>query len=171
MGSGSGETKPAFGQGREAFPAAREPFYKDGLRFGCVRCSNCCRHTPGYVFLVEKDIKRLLTGTGLELQSFLERFCREIVLSGIHRISLKEKENYDCIFWEKDGCSVYRFRPMQCRSYPFWSGNLYSRHAWEQLKDSCPGVGRGRLHTRREIERWLHTAEANRFLGSFSEIE
>ena len=117
------------------------------------------------------DIQRLLTATRLDLQTFLRRYCREVNLSGIHRISLKEKANYDCIFWEKDGCSVYRYRPMQCRSYPFWSGNLISRRSWEQLKSSCPGIGVGRLHSRREIEAWLQKAEANRFLSSFSEIE
>jgi Fe-S-cluster containining protein len=92
-------------------------------------------------------------------------------LSGIRRISLIEKPNYDCIFWESDGCSVYRHRPMQCRSYPFWSGNLISRHSWEQLKSSCPGIGAGRVHSRREIERWIRKAEANRFLSNFAELE
>ncbi|UCF97747.1 MAG: YkgJ family cysteine cluster protein [Spirochaetaceae bacterium] len=146
-------------------------FYAGGLRFSCVRCSNCCRHTPGYVFLIGEDIQRLLLATGLDLKNFQERYCREVNLSGFNRVSLKEKTNYDCIFWEKDGCSVYRFRPMQCRSYPFWSGNLVSARAWEQLKSSCPGIGQGRLHSRREIDRWLRKAEVNRFVGSFSEME
>jgi Fe-S-cluster containining protein len=146
-------------------------FYDEGLRFTCVRCSNCCRHSPGYVFLIRKDVKRLLVATGLDLKAFQERYLREVNLSGIHRISLKEKPNYDCIFWQKDGCSVYRYRPMQCRSYPFWSGNLVSPHAWEQLKSSCPGVGVGRVHSRREIERWLRKAEENRFLSSFAEMQ
>jgi Fe-S-cluster containining protein len=136
-----------------------------------VRCSNCCRHSPGYVFLIQRDVGRLLAATGLDLKAFQERYLREVNLSGIHRVSLKEKANYDCIFWEKDGCSVYPYRPMQCRSYPFWSGNLVSRHAWEQLKSTCPGVGAGRLHSRREIERWLRTAEENHFLSSFAEME
>ena len=34
-------------------------FYSDGLRFECTRCSRCCRHTPGYVFLSENDVERL----------------------------------------------------------------------------------------------------------------
>ena len=136
-----------------------------------MRCSNCCRHSPGYVFLVPRDVTRLLIATGLDLKAFQERYLREVNLSGIHRISLNEKPNYDCIFWEKDGCSVYRYRPMQCRSYPFWSGNLVSSRTWEQLKSSCPGVDRGRLHSRREIERWLRRAEGSRFLSSFAEME
>ena len=136
-----------------------------------MRCSNCCRHTPGYVFLIRRDVQCLLAATRLDLKTFQERYCREVNLSGVHRISLIEKANNDCIFWEKDGCSVYRYRPMQCRSYPFWSGNLVSRHTWEQLKSSCPGIGVGRIHSRREIERWLQEAEANRFLSSFAEME
>jgi Fe-S-cluster containining protein len=121
--------------------------------------------------LSETDVRRLLVATGFDLETFFSRHCREVNFSGIHRISLIEKSNYDCIFWEKDGCSVYRFRPMQCRSYPFWSGNLVSRRAWEQLKSACPGVGQGRMHSRREIERWLRMAEESRFLSEFSEIE
>ena len=120
---------------------------------------------------MRRDIKRLLAATGLDLKTFQERYLREVNLSGIQRISLIEKPNFDCIFWEKDGCSVYHYRPMQCRSYPFWSGNLVSAHTWEQLKSSCPGVGVGRLHSRREIDRWLRRAEENRFLSSFAEME
>jgi len=123
------------------------------------------------VFLTQRDIERLLKATKLQLPEFLTRYCREVNLVGIHRVSLKEKENYDCIFWEKRGCSVYRFRPMQCRSYPFWSGNLISRRTWEQLKSSCPGVDKGKLHSRGEIERWLRLSERSRFLSRYSEIE
>ena len=107
----------------------------------------------------------------MDLKTFQERYLREVNLSGIQRVSLKEKPNYDCIFWEKDGGSVYRYRPMQGRSYPFWSGNLVSTHIWEHLKSSCPGVGAGRLHSRREIDRWLRMADENRFLSSFAEME
>jgi Fe-S-cluster containining protein len=136
-----------------------------------LRCSKCCRHSPGYVFLTRQDVDRLLTATRLDLKTFQERYLREVNLSGIRRISLIEKSNYDCIFWEKDGCSVYSYRPMQCRSYPFWSGNLVSLRTWEQLKSSCPGVGLGRLHSRREIDRWVRRAEESRFLSSFAEME
>ncbi len=66
---------------------------------------------------------------------------------------------------------MYQHRPLQCRSYPFWSGNLTSRDTWERLKLSCPGVGRGRLHSKREIEAWLRRAENRRFVESFSEIQ
>ena len=33
-----------------------EPFYAEGLRFSCERCSACCRGEPGYVFLTKEDL-------------------------------------------------------------------------------------------------------------------
>ncbi len=131
-----------------------EPFYNKGLRFECTRCNACCRFEPGYVFLSEHDIERLMAATGLKREEFLARYCREVPSGDGLMISLKEKPNYDCIFWD-EGCTVYPYRPLQCRSYPFWGPNLTSRLAWDSLKGHCPGVGKGKLHTQEEIESWL----------------
>jgi Fe-S-cluster containining protein len=139
-------------------------FYRSGLRFSCTRCSSCCRFTPGYVFLTEVDLKRLARGTGLSRSELASGYCRRIDVNGISRLSLKEKQNFDCIFWEQDGCRVYRQRPLQCRSFPFWASHMASARDWEGLKASCPGVGRGKIHTRRAIVRWLSKQESARYL-------
>lgn len=61
--------------------------------------------------------------------------------------SLKEKENYDCIFYDKSrGCTVYEVRPKQCRTWPFWRGVVHSRERWEQETLHCPGMNHGKLH-------------------------
>jgi len=73
----------------------------------------------------------------------------------VTRLSLKEKPNLDCILWENGGCSVYDARPLQCRSFPFWSSCVSSAEEWEFHAAQCPGIGTGPLHDRREIERWL----------------
>ncbi len=130
-------------------------FYEQGLRFECVRCSRCCRHTPGYVFLSPADLARICEATGLTGPQALERFCRRVRPGGIPRVSLKEKQNLDCIFWEDGGCAIYSHRPFQCRSFPFWSSNLASREAWKRVAEDCPGVGRGSLHPAEEIRGWL----------------
>jgi Fe-S-cluster containining protein len=145
-------------------------FYEEGLRFECTRCSRCCRHVPGYVFLTRQDFLRLQGGTALSAATFFELYCREITINGLRKLSLKEKANYDCIFWEDGGCSVYERRPFQCRSYPFWTANLSSREEWERLSSSCPGIGQGPLHGRAEIEAWLHQAERQQQLRSRSEL-
>jgi Fe-S-cluster containining protein len=67
-------------------------------------------------------------------------------------ISLKEKQNYDCVFLNERGCSVYEGRPRQCRTYPFWMSILESEERWEEEKKSCPGIGKGRLYTKEEID-------------------
>jgi uncharacterized protein len=140
------------GQAREKSMA--EPFYQNGLKFECTMCHACCRFEPGYVFLSESDVQRLMKGTGLSREEFLETYCRTVPIGGARMLSLKEKENYDCIFWD-NGCTVYRHRPLQCRSYPFWGANLVSKRSWQAVARACPGVNRGKLFTKEEIDQWL----------------
>ena len=130
-------------------------FYKDGLRFECTRCSKCCRHTPGYVFLSEVDIARLAAALALTTQEFLLRYCHRVRFGPVQRVSLKEKPNIDCIFWDNGGCTVYEARPLQCRAYPFWSSCVSTPEEWRHHAGQCPGIGRGPLHSREEIEGWL----------------
>ncbi|MCQ2603997.1 MAG: YkgJ family cysteine cluster protein [Spirochaetia bacterium] len=142
----------------------KEPFYKNGLKFQCQRCSGCCRFEPGYVFLTEDDVTSLLDVLKMERDAFLEKYCVKVDIGGSYRLSLAEKENYDCIFWENGGCSVYEGRPLQCRSYPFWASNLESPEDWDALGCSCPGVNKGCIHTREEIEDWLYQRKAHRLI-------
>ena len=132
-----------------------EPFYKDGLHFECQRCSGCCRFDPGYVFLSHADLDRLSSKLSLTQDEFLEKYCVKVDIGGTFRISLIEKENFDCIFWRDGGCAVYDARPLQCRSFPFWVPYLESKEDWDNLASSCPGVNKGKLHTRQEIEEHL----------------
>lgn len=134
-------------------------FYNDGLKFSCTRCSGCCRHDPGFVFLSENDLLELLKATGLAREAFIDKYCKKAALNGSVRLSLLEKQNYDCIFWEDGGCTVYEHRPFQCRSFPFWSENLTSNVQWLALRSYCPGIDRGALHGRAEIDDWLSRKE------------
>ena len=141
-----------------------ENFYRDGLSFECQRCSKCCRHDPGYVFLSVKDIERLSALFGISGSDFLKKYTKTVNLGGFQRISLIEKKNNDCIFWADGGCTVYESRPLQCRTYPFWSSALGSRKDWDTLGRSCPGVDKGRLYTEAEIEERLAMRRKERLL-------
>ena len=132
-----------------------EPFYADGLRFECTGCSHCCRHSPGYVFLTAADLSALSAKLRLSQNDFVETYCRSIELGGFSRLSLTEKSNYDCVFWRDGGCSLYEARPLQCRTYPFWSSSLGDKDDWEHLALECPGANRGRLFSRAEIDELL----------------
>jgi Fe-S-cluster containining protein len=130
------------------------PFYAQGLRFSCTRCSECCRIDPGFVFLRKKDAESLVSTLKIKYTELVERYCRWVPdQKGGEQLSLQEKANYDCIFWE-NGCSVYEARPLQCRTFPFWPDILNSNRSWAAMcaAGSCPGMGKGVLHPMKEIE-------------------
>jgi hypothetical protein len=54
---------------------------------------------------------------------------------------------------------------VQCGTYPFWSSILESEESWEEEKAHCPGVGKGRLYSKREIEERLYARRAAKPLG------
>ena len=139
-------------------------FYENGLRFECQRCSACCRFDPGYVFLTEKDLKMLAAGKKMDQKAFREKYCRPVDIGGFSRISLTEKSNYDCVFWEESGCAVYESRPVQCRTYPFWISYLEDEADWKNLSDVCPGVGKGDLISKEEIEKRIAERQEERML-------
>lgn len=132
-----------------------EPFYSQGLRWACTRCSHCCRHEEGYVFLSQNDLELLASYHKMPKEHFILTFCRRIKAApGLEYLSLKETSNRDCFFW-KEGCSVYEARPLQCRSFPFWEGFLRGTETWKSISEYCPGIGSGRIYRRGEIENFL----------------
>jgi len=67
--------------------------------------------------------------------------------------SLREKENYECIFYDqKKGCTVYLRRPRQCRTWPFWAAVVDSPERWEEEARDCPGMNHGELRSVEFIE-------------------
>lgn len=132
-----------------------EKFYENGLQFECQQCSHCCCDEPGFVYLSRDDFERLLNLTKLSKEDFIERYCRFVPFyDGSEVLCLKEKENYDCIFQQKPqgGCLVYKARPIQCSTYPFWSFIIKNKEAWESESRECPGINKGKIHPKSEIE-------------------
>jgi Fe-S-cluster containining protein len=131
------------------------PFYAEGLRFSCTRCSSCCRYDPGFVFLSKKDVGILAAALKMRYTDFVETYCRWIPAEGgMERLSLKEKSNNDCVFWQ-DGCSVYTARPLQCSTFPFWRSILVSPESWKWAAETCPGIGKGGVYTMDHIDSCL----------------
>ena len=128
-------------------------FYDQGLKFSCQMCRYCCSAEPGYVYLSEQEIFDIAQYLSLPIDQFMKIYCRAIDFGDVWQISLREKENYDCIFLTENGCSVYPVRPHQCSQYPFWKNIMESREAWENEKQYCPGIGKGDLIPKKEIEK------------------
>ena len=98
--------------------------HRKHLRFRCKRCATfCCR--LGGPKLTVKDVERIKQA-GYTVKDFLEPILNsEFKGLPIMCGSLKNKEDGSCIFLkfkvEEDRyeCSVYDFRPVLCRLYPF----------------------------------------------------
>jgi len=131
----------------------KKPFYADGLKFSCKRCSSCCRYDSGFVFLSQKDVNKLSSTLKIDVNGLINVYCRWVTgLHGEQVLSLKEKSNNDCILWDS-GCTVYQSRPIQCVTFPFWESIIASEQCWEIASSGCPGINSGELHTKEEIDK------------------
>lgn len=120
-------------------------------RFVCTRCSICCRHEPGYVFLSMQDISAIARCLQISNKAVVDEYCVVVNLGFADRLSLRETPDHDCIMWSDGGCRIHTHRPVQCRTYPFWESNVTDDEAWARVVRECPGADVGRRYTSSEI--------------------
>jgi Fe-S-cluster containining protein len=126
------------------------PWYRDGLRFRCTRCGDCCTGEPGHVWVNAAELAAIAEHRGESVEEVVARYTR---LAPRGR-TLREKGNGDCVFFERGvGCTVYPVRPRQCRTWPFWESNVATPEDWERTCQVCPGSGQGELIPAEEITR------------------
>ena len=134
--------------------------YSKGMRFQCQRSSNCCvsRGSYGFVYLSKKDILRLSKYTDLSIKDFIKLYC-EKTYGFVH---FKEhRKNSECQFLEKKRCSIYKARPTQCRTWPFWSENMKTKIWNEEIQSFCPGIGKGKIIQQSQIEKNINDDKKN----------
>jgi hypothetical protein len=129
-----------------------EPWYLDGLRFTCTQCGKCCTGAPGFVWVDDAEIAAIAARMGERVPEFTAIYTRK----ARGKVTLREKANGDCVFYDSQkGCTIYRDRPRQCRTWPFWESNLESEETWVRTEADCPGSGVGELIPVEEITRRL----------------
>ena len=127
-------------------------WYSEGLRFECTRCGNCCTGPPGVVLFDASEARAMAADLGIDEKTFRNSYAHRV--DG--RWSLRERETshgFDCVLLDrttepgKTLCGVYRNRPAQCRTWPFWRENLRSEAAWARTRVNtpCPGMECGTL--------------------------
>jgi uncharacterized protein len=127
-----------------------EPWYKDGLKFTCTQCGNCCTGPPGFVWVNDAEVAAIAEHRGEPVEEVLAVFTR--LVSGDR--TLRERDNGDCVFLGADRrCTVYPVRPRKCRTWTFWESNLKTPEDWQDTCAVCPGSGHGELIPLGEITR------------------
>jgi len=127
-----------------------QPWYKDGLRFKCTGCGDCCTGGPGYVWVNNEEIAAIAAFLDMDVTTFEVSFVTKV---GVRKSLAELPGNYDCVFFDNQArkCRVYPVRPRQCRTWPFWDSNIRTPEAWAETCRACPGSGTGKLYQLEEI--------------------
>lgn len=120
---------------------------EDGLRFKCTGCGKCCTDEPGTIAVNDEEIDTIAKFLGIPRARFVKEYLYRVPKG----YSIRERSDYDCYFFSDGKCNIYSVRPTQCRTWPFWRSNVRSEADWQEVCEDCPGIGRGKLHTREEI--------------------
>jgi Fe-S-cluster containining protein len=112
-------------------------WYKEGLKFKCTGCGQCCTGEPGYVWLSPEEINTISAHLKISKEKFIQTYTRSL----FGKISLREdRVNFDCIFLKEKRCQIYDIRPSQCRTFPWWKENLESPESWKEAGRRCEGI-------------------------------
>tara|TARA_Y100000590_G_C15417060_1_gene899887 strand:- start:5 stop:466 length:462 start_codon:yes stop_codon:yes gene_type:complete len=127
----------------------------DGIKFECQGSGNCCvsRGSYGYVYLSKKDLKKLSKYFNLSKKEFVLQFCQ--TTDGYIHLVEKNNLNGKCIFLNKNRCTVYKSRPTQCRTWPFWNENMNPKIWNKEISIYCPGIGKGKKINSQTIKKFL----------------
>ena len=118
---------------------------KDGYGFAfdssaCSSCAgNCCIGESGYIWINAVEIEAL----AIYLIVSSEEVKSKYLFKEGYKFSIKEvkldKNNFACCFFniEKKQCMIYEVRPIQCRTFPFWS---YFKDNIDEVYKECPGI-------------------------------
>lgn len=107
------------------------------LNFICQQCGKCCKDLQGYVYVTNKELEKISRGLKITNETFKKKYLSK---NGKLKPHLKAKKNGSCIFLKSQRCSIYEFRPKQCRTYPFWSENFKSKRTLNSLRKKCVGI-------------------------------
>jgi Fe-S-cluster containining protein len=127
-------------------PMDRSYFFDAGIRFECQRCGACCCGSPGTVYVSAGEMVAIAGLLGCSVEALIEGYLSPLRDS----FTIREHPDGRCLFYE-NGCTIYTVRPKQCRTFPFWFGNLRSEPRWNAVARECPGIGTGRLFYKDEI--------------------
>lgn len=106
--------------------------------FSCMRCGWCCRENfkiritsnisrpSNAISIFPDDIRRIMKGTGMNWDEIAQPDIYSCLSDGekITAIGwiLRRSDAGECVFYRNYACTIYEWRPMICRCYPFFMG-------------------------------------------------
>jgi hypothetical protein len=106
------------------------------------------------VWFTEEEAEAMARELRCTREEFLDRYTRRV---GARR-SLRELKidgRFDCVFLDRTTrpgkaiCGIYRARPSQCRTWPWWPEVVETPETWVETKrrTPCPGMDTGPTHS------------------------
>ena len=103
---------------------------KSRFKFRChkkVKCfTMCCRNIN--ILLTPYDIVRMKNRLGMTSEEFLYKYTRmeidEKSTLPLVRLNMLDEKEKKCPFVTMEGCTIYPYRPANCRYYPIGQGIL-----------------------------------------------
>lgn len=115
----------------------KNPWYQEGLKFKCTECGKCCTGKGGVVYLTYEEAQKIADHLELPLEKFLEQYTIQM----LRKLALIDRPRTDaCIFLKDKQCQIYKVRPTQCKTFPFWPSIVNSKESWDMASLSCEGI-------------------------------
>lgn len=99
------------------------------------------------MFVNEAEVKAMATALKIDVFDFVRDFTedREPALGSNEALltSLKNMQGACSLLADdRRTCRVYAARPTQCRTYPFWAGNMIGEAEWKTEGVRCEGISK-----------------------------
>jgi Fe-S-cluster containining protein len=114
--------------------------YTKNLVFACNNCGICCGNTKQktrHILLTEKDAQNITN----YINQLTSTFANKITSKAPYVFEMKKNaETGKCLFHQTNQCSIYAFRPLICRFYPFeLTTDQTGTHIFTETSE-CPQV-------------------------------
>jgi Fe-S-cluster containining protein len=114
--------------------------YPTDVIFRCARCGQCCGDTKQkvrHILLLRSDAQKIVEQTKRSVSDFSKEV--EGKSPYVYEM-LKDSKTGKCIFLENSQCTIYDFRPLICRFYPFELKTDSTRTPCFKATMECPSI-------------------------------
>jgi uncharacterized protein len=132
--------------------------YPTEIRFSCNGCGLCCGDTPKksrHILLLPCEKEKIAKETGMPAN----QFSNEIKDKQPYYFEMKKTNDGKCVFLKNNQCTIYSFRPLICRFYPFQlTYDLGSEKHVFDFTLECPAINQGKPFSKKEFEQLFELA-------------